>query len=124
MFFRIRFPGQILTAVMTPVTLGLVSDSKCYLADSQVMSVDCFDHHSVQSYLNGTLGVLTDAQWGWDVAWRRLVCVVIGITPAWIFSYCKWNKCLSSFSAPFILGEARHSAFLHPSDCHVGISLL
>lgn len=118
MFFRIRLPGQILTAVMTPVTLGLVSDSKCY----QVMTVDCFDHHSVQSYLNGTLAVLTEAQWGWDVAWRRLVCVVIGITPAWIFSYCKWNKCLSSFSAPFILGEARHSAF--PGDRHVGISLL
>jgi hypothetical protein len=26
-------------------------------------------------------------QWGWDVAWRRFVCVVIGITAAWLFSY-------------------------------------
>lgn len=26
---------------------------------------------------------------GWSVAWRRLVCVLIGITAAWLFSFCK-----------------------------------
>ncbi|WVW79680.1 hypothetical protein I302_101649 [Kwoniella bestiolae CBS 10118] len=61
-FFRVHFPGQVLTAVMTPVTFGL-------------------------SYFNGSIGPLTYAQWGWDVAWRRFVCVLIGITAAWIFSY-------------------------------------
>ncbi|WWC87577.1 uncharacterized protein L201_002467 [Kwoniella dendrophila CBS 6074] len=61
-FFRVHFPGQVLTAVMTPVTFGL-------------------------SYFNGTIGPLTYAQWGWDVAWRRFVCVLIGITAAWVFSY-------------------------------------
>ncbi|WVR04089.1 hypothetical protein IAU60_001088 [Kwoniella sp. DSM 27419] len=61
-FFRVHFNGPVLTAVMTPVTFGL-------------------------SYFNGTIGPLTYAQWGWDVAWRRFVCVLIGITAAWVFSY-------------------------------------
>ncbi|KAK8861286.1 hypothetical protein IAR55_002105 [Kwoniella newhampshirensis] len=61
-FFRVHFPGPVLTAVMTPVTFGL-------------------------SYFNGSIGPLTYAQWGWDVAWRRFVCVMIGITAAWLFSY-------------------------------------
>ncbi|WVN90376.1 uncharacterized protein L203_105612 [Cryptococcus depauperatus CBS 7841] len=39
------------------------------------------------SYYNGTLGPLTYAQWGWDVAWRRFLCVLIGITAAWLFAY-------------------------------------
>nr|XP_019049909.1 hypothetical protein I302_00328 [Kwoniella bestiolae CBS 10118]OCF28839.1 hypothetical protein I302_00328 [Kwoniella bestiolae CBS 10118] len=65
-FFRVHFPGQVLTAVMTPVTFGLVIG---------------------YSYFNGSIGPLTYAQWGWDVAWRRFVCVLIGITAAWIFSY-------------------------------------
>lgn len=41
----------------------------------------------IQSYLNGTVIQLTSATWGFDVAWRRFVCVLIGITAAWIFSY-------------------------------------
>ncbi|OCF58351.1 hypothetical protein L486_04383 [Kwoniella mangroviensis CBS 10435] len=65
-FFRVHFPGQVLTAVMTPVTFGLVIG---------------------YSYFNGSIGPLTYAQWGWDVAWRRFLCVLIGITAAWIFSY-------------------------------------
>ncbi|ORX36432.1 hypothetical protein BD324DRAFT_580777 [Kockovaella imperatae] len=66
MFFRLHFPGQVLTSVMTTVTFALVIG---------------------YSYLNGTVGALTDAKWGFDVAWRRLVCVLIGITSAYIFSY-------------------------------------
>nr|ODN87215.1 hypothetical protein L203_03487 [Cryptococcus depauperatus CBS 7841] len=65
-FFRVHFPGAVLTAVMTPVTMGLVIG---------------------YSYYNGTLGPLTYAQWGWDVAWRRFLCVLIGITAAWLFAY-------------------------------------
>jgi len=65
-FFRIHFPGPVLTAIMAPVTFGLVLG---------------------YSYLNGTLGAATEAKWGFDVAWRRFVCVVIGITAAWIFAY-------------------------------------
>nr|ODN98654.1 hypothetical protein L204_02618 [Cryptococcus depauperatus CBS 7855] len=65
-FFRVHFPGAVLTAVMTPVTMGLVIG---------------------YSYYNGTLGPLTHAQWGWDVAWRRFLCVLIGITAAWLFAY-------------------------------------
>ncbi|KIR40091.1 hypothetical protein I307_04809 [Cryptococcus deuterogattii 99/473] len=65
-FFRIHFPGPLLTAVMTPVTMGLVIG---------------------YSYYNGTIGPLTNAEWGWDVAWRRYVCVFIGISAAWAFSY-------------------------------------
>ncbi|WVQ83523.1 hypothetical protein IAT38_005664 [Cryptococcus sp. DSM 104549] len=65
-FFRVHFPGPVLTAVMTPVTFALVIG---------------------YSYFNGTIGPLTYAQWGWDVAWRRFVCVLIGITAAWMFSY-------------------------------------
>ncbi|ORY25231.1 hypothetical protein BCR39DRAFT_291018 [Naematelia encephala] len=66
MFFRIHFPGPVLTAVMLPVTFGLVIG---------------------YSYLNGTFVELTYASWGFDVAWRRFVSVLIGITAAWIFSY-------------------------------------
>ena len=66
MFFRIHFPGQLLTAVMTSVTFALVIG---------------------YSYLNGSLTQLTDVSWGWSVAWRRFVCVMIGITAAYIFSY-------------------------------------
>lgn len=47
-----------------------------------------------QSYLNGRLVQLTDATWGWSVAWRRFVTVAIGITVAWLFSYRKW--CMTS----------------------------
>ncbi|OCF42538.1 hypothetical protein I317_03654 [Kwoniella heveanensis CBS 569] len=65
-FYRVHFPGPVLTAVMTPVTFGLVIG---------------------YSYFNGSIGPLTYAQWGWDVAWRRFVCVMIGITAAWLFSY-------------------------------------
>ncbi|OXG24105.1 hypothetical protein C361_02654 [Cryptococcus neoformans Tu259-1] len=65
-FFRVYFPGPVLTAVMTPVTMGLVIG---------------------YSYFNGTIGPLTYAEWGWDVAWRRYVCVLIGISAAWAFSY-------------------------------------
>ncbi|WRT65402.1 uncharacterized protein IL334_002345 [Kwoniella shivajii] len=72
-FFRVHFPGQVLTAVMTPVTFGLVIGESTWM--------------HVLSYFNGTIGPLTYAQWGWDVAWRRFLCVLIGITAAWIFSY-------------------------------------
>jgi hypothetical protein len=78
MFFRIYFPGPVLTAVFGPVTfalvLGYVSRQFCARPD-------------VQSYLNATLGSLTEATWGWDVAWRRFLSVAIGITAAWIFAY-------------------------------------
>lgn len=30
---------------------------------------------------------LSSVGWGWDVAWRRFVCVLIGITAAWIWTY-------------------------------------
>lgn len=30
---------------------------------------------------------LTNAGWGWDVAWRRCVGVLIGVTAAWIWGY-------------------------------------
>ena len=66
MFFRLHFPGQVLTAVFSTVTFALVIG---------------------YSYLNGTIVELTNAGWGWSVAWRRFVCVVIGITAAFIFSY-------------------------------------
>jgi hypothetical protein len=49
-----------------------------------------------QSYLNGTIGQLTNATWGFDVAWRRVVCVLIGITAAWIFSYGMTMKVVGS----------------------------
>ncbi|KAL7419840.1 hypothetical protein Q5752_005756 [Cryptotrichosporon argae] len=57
MFFRVHYPGAILTSVMST------------------------------SYLNGTEVQLTNASWGWGVAWRRFICVVIGITAAWIFAF-------------------------------------
>ncbi|WVQ74377.1 hypothetical protein IAR50_003978 [Cryptococcus sp. DSM 104548] len=69
-FFRVHFPGPVLTAVMLPVTMGLVIG---------------------YSYYNGTIGPLTHAEWGWDVAWRRFLCVLIGISAAWAFSYGKPN---------------------------------
>nr|XP_031859088.1 uncharacterized protein CI109_005438 [Kwoniella shandongensis]KAA5526160.1 hypothetical protein CI109_005438 [Kwoniella shandongensis] len=84
-FFRVHFPGPVLTAVMTPVTFGLVigyvSGSNSCVPLLELTNV------SFQSYFNGTIGPLTYAQWGWDVAWRRFVCVMIGITAAWLFSY-------------------------------------
>ena len=66
MFFRLHFPGPLLVAVFSTVTFGLVIG---------------------YSYLNGTVVELTNAGWGWSVAWRRFVCVVIGITAAFIVSY-------------------------------------
>jgi hypothetical protein len=69
MFFRIHFPGAVLTAVFVPVTFALVLG---------------------YSYLNGTLGAATDVTWGWSVAWRRFLSVVIGVTAAWIFSYSEY----------------------------------
>ncbi|WVQ94336.1 hypothetical protein IAU59_001415 [Kwoniella sp. CBS 9459] len=75
-FYRVHFPGPVLNAVMTPVTFGLVIG----------MSYPHAWGH-IRSYFNGSIGPLTYAQWGWDVAWRRFVCVMIGITAAWLFSY-------------------------------------
>jgi hypothetical protein len=49
----------------------------------------CVMSELMQSYLNGSFGQLTNAEWGWDVAWRRFLCVIIGITAAWIFCYCE-----------------------------------
>jgi hypothetical protein len=37
--------------------------------------------------MNGNIVQTTNATWGWDVGWRRFVCVVIGITCAWVFTY-------------------------------------
>jgi uncharacterized membrane protein YgaE (UPF0421/DUF939 family) len=45
----------------------------------------------MKSYLNGTLIQLTEASWGWDVAWRRFVTVSIGITVAFCFAYRKFR---------------------------------
>jgi hypothetical protein len=78
MFFRIYFPGPVLTAVFGPVTFALVL--------GYVSCIVMFDS-DLQSYLNATLGSLTEATWGWDVAWRRFLSVAIGITAAWIFAY-------------------------------------
>ncbi|WVF66724.1 hypothetical protein IAT40_001466 [Kwoniella sp. CBS 6097] len=84
-FYRVHFPGAVLTAVMTPVTFGLVigeSQSSCLLRTELKLTITVG-----YSYFNGSIGPLTYAQWGWDVAWRRFVCVMIGITAAWLFSY-------------------------------------
>jgi hypothetical protein len=53
-----------------------------------------------QSYLNGSLGQLTDANWGWGVAWRRFVCVIIGISAAWLFSYRKSKAEVRAHAVP------------------------
>jgi hypothetical protein len=79
MFFRIHFPGNILTSIMGPTTFVLVIG---YVSIGQGFADE-------KSYLNGTFVQLTDTTWGFDVAWRRFVTVSIGITAAWLFSYRK-----------------------------------
>lgn len=65
MFFRLYWPGPVLTTVVFSTSVCLVIG---------------------YSYLNAHLYQMTDATWGFEVAWLRFVCVVIGITAAWIFS--------------------------------------
>lgn len=68
-FYRVHYPVVLTTVVFTT--------SMCLVVG--------------YSYLNGHLFRLTNASWGWDVAWLRFVCVVIGITCAWLFSYSKFT---------------------------------
>jgi hypothetical protein len=56
-----------------------------------------------QSYINATLGTLTEATWGWDVAWRRFLSVSIGITAAWIFAYRKHHRVSWAHDSPAII---------------------
>ncbi|KLT41025.1 hypothetical protein CC85DRAFT_297212 [Cutaneotrichosporon oleaginosum] len=65
MLFRVHWPGPPLTAIVFCTSVNLVIG---------------------YSYLNGHLFRMSNATWGFDVAWLRFVCVVIGITAAWIFS--------------------------------------
>lgn len=65
MLFRVHWPGPPLTSIVFCTSVNLVIG---------------------YSYLNGHLFKLSNATWGFDVAWLRFVCVVIGITAAWIFS--------------------------------------
>ncbi|GMK54562.1 hypothetical protein CspeluHIS016_0111480 [Cutaneotrichosporon spelunceum] len=65
MLFRVHWPGPPLTSIVFCASVNLVLG---------------------YSYVNGNLFVLPWAKWGFDVAWLRFVCVVIGITAAWIFS--------------------------------------
>lgn len=68
MMFRVHWPGPPLTSIVFCTSVNLVIG---------------------YSYLNGHLFKLSNATWGFDVAWLRFVCVVIGITAAWIFSLGK-----------------------------------
>jgi hypothetical protein len=108
MFFRIYFPGPVLTAVFGPVTFALVL--------GYVSCIVMFDS-DLQSYLNATLGSLTEATWGWDVAWRRFLSVAIGITAAWIFAYRKPStRELADISPALLLRPSGHQAHIFPID--------
>lgn len=65
MLLRVHWPGPVLTSVVFCTSVNLVIG---------------------YSYLNAHLFRLGNASWGFEVAWLRFVCVVIGITAAWIFS--------------------------------------
>jgi hypothetical protein len=65
MLYRVHWPGPPLVSVVFCTSVNLVIG---------------------YSYLNGHLFQMTNATWGFEVAWLRFVCVVIGITAAWIFS--------------------------------------
>lgn len=71
-----------------------------------------------QSYLNATLGSLTEATWGWDVAWRRFLSVSIGITAAWIFAYRESKAACHTIdsSASVILESTRNTTDLCAVD--------
>lgn len=65
MFGRLYWPGPVLTSVVFTTSICLVIG---------------------YSWLNGHLYRMGPSGWGFEVAWLRFVCVVIGITAAWIFS--------------------------------------
>jgi hypothetical protein len=71
MFTRLYYPATPITTVVFTTSVMLVIG---------------------YSWQNGNLMQLTAARWGWDVAWRRFVCVVIGITAAWIWSVGKYEN--------------------------------
>ncbi|KAM0749705.1 hypothetical protein T439DRAFT_326581 [Meredithblackwellia eburnea MCA 4105] len=65
MFYRIYYqpvPTAILPAVTCMLVLGY-------------------------SWQNANQPSLSSVGWGWDIAWRRFVCVLIGITAAWLWAY-------------------------------------
>ncbi|GAA5957141.1 hypothetical protein JCM21900_003109 [Sporobolomyces salmonicolor] len=64
-FYRVHFMPPI-TAILPPVTTMLVLG---------------------YSWQNGHNPALSSVGWGWDVAWRRFVCVMIGISIAFVWTY-------------------------------------
>lgn len=68
MLLRVHWPGSPLTSIVFCTSVNLVIG---------------------YSYLNGHLFHMSNATWGFEVAWLRFVCVVIGITAAFIFSLGK-----------------------------------
>lgn len=65
MFYRLYYPAPVLTTVVFTTSIMLVIG---------------------YSWQNGNVGMQGNATWGWSVAWRRFVCVFIGVTAAWIWS--------------------------------------
>ncbi|BEI80174.1 hypothetical protein CcaverHIS002_0107030 [Cutaneotrichosporon cavernicola] len=61
MLFRVHWPGPTLSNIVFCASVNLVIG---------------------YSYLNGHLFRMTNASWGFELAWLRFVCVVIGITAA------------------------------------------
>ncbi|GAA5893885.1 hypothetical protein JCM5296_004627 [Sporobolomyces johnsonii] len=64
-FYRVHYMPPI-TAILPPVTTMLVLG---------------------YSWQNGHNPALSSVGWGWDVAWRRFVCVMIGISIAFVWTY-------------------------------------
>ncbi|GAA5921957.1 hypothetical protein JCM1841_005015 [Sporobolomyces salmonicolor] len=64
-FYRVHFMPPM-TAILPPVTTMLVLG---------------------YSWQNGHNPALSSVGWGWDVAWRRFVCVMIGISIAFVWTY-------------------------------------
>lgn len=75
-----------MTAILPSVTIMLVIG---FVRISLLFLLHLLDHQGVRRYSwqNAHNPSLSSIGYGWDVAWRRFVCVMIGISVAFISSF-------------------------------------
>jgi len=130
-FFRIYYSGPVLVVMLVPITWILVVGKRSSYSD-EVLLIGCrlrkcrCSHGKAtdwsKSWYNGSVGALTDATWGWSVAWRRFACAVIGVTAAWIFS-CRMSPDLAALISPssaVLFRKALHTPHLCSNDSSFG----
>ncbi|KAL8292379.1 hypothetical protein RQP46_001845 [Phenoliferia psychrophenolica] len=78
------FAGAVIGMVIWYIGAGQGTGSPYGIAAVSAVALPFIMYFRLQ---DANQPALSSVGWGWDVAWRRFVCVLIGITAAWLWAY-------------------------------------